>query len=430
VAADFTLKAGDTSPEFVGKCLDQTKTPVPTLGATVRFRMRPQVRNLRSVIDTPAVWSNPATAEATHLWAPDETAVPGLYDAEFHVVWADGKSESFPNDEYVIIEILPAAGDVIPPSPPTNLDALIVGAHDARVTWTAGADEEGGSGLASHLVYKNGVLAATVLAPATQWDDPSVSVLSQYQIYAVDKAGNRSAPAGPVQPHPLVPYEPVLVVTSMTQVPSGAHPDGQLLLLRVGTYPDVEDVLLVWDAADSRWIGRDVIPMIAQLDQGYLSFNNVGDWEYLSSVVGAGGTATQTGWTQRAIPRAGALYAAGLRLEVLLTGLLCGNAADTGSVKPYFFQFDSGDNGVTLNGLVPVAGTLGPGPSVTSEVTNLQPGVYAGVFRSSGWQELAITPPTKNNLLAQLFTQKNGALSASRCQAIDFSLLARWVGGP
>lgn len=427
MAADFTLKAGDTSPDFVGKCLDNAGVPVPTLGATPRFRMKPQVNGLRPLIDTLAVWSDPVKAEATHLWSTADTAVPGLYDAEFHVVWANGKSESFPNDGYVVIEIMPAAGDLIAPSPPTGLDALIVTAHDARLTWAASIDDVGGSGLDSYLVYKNGVLAATVPAGTTVWDDPAVSVLSQYQVFAVDSAGNRSTPAGPVQPHPLVPYESVIVAHSMTEVPSGAHPDGQLLLVRVGTYPDVEDVLLVWDAADNRWIGRDVLPLIAQLDQGYLSFANVGTWEYLSSTIGAGGTATQTGWTQRSVPRAGELYAAGLRLEVLLTGLLTGNGQDTGSVKPYFFQFDPGDNGTTLNGLVPVAGTLGPGPSVTSDVTILTPGVYAGVFRSSGWQELAITPPTKKNLVAQLFTQKNGALSATKCQAIDFSLLARWV---
>jgi hypothetical protein len=107
----FEIKQGDSSPPFVGRCLDAKGRPTPTLGATVRFRMRPQVAGLRAAIDSPAVWSDPARAEATYAWPHDgsDTDTPGLYDAELHVIYGDGSSETFPNGEYVTVEVLPAA---------------------------------------------------------------------------------------------------------------------------------------------------------------------------------------------------------------------------------------------------------------------------------------------------------------------------------
>lgn len=82
---------------------------MPTFGASVHFRMRPRVAGLRASIDVPAVWSNPATAEATYQWVAGDTDTPGLYDAELHVIFGDGRSETFPNGEYVTVEVLPAA---------------------------------------------------------------------------------------------------------------------------------------------------------------------------------------------------------------------------------------------------------------------------------------------------------------------------------
>jgi len=84
-APDFQIKAGDTSPAFTGKCLDANKVPVQTLGATVHFRMKPKVAGLRAALDQPATWLDPALAKAQYAWQTGDTAIPGLYDAEFHV---------------------------------------------------------------------------------------------------------------------------------------------------------------------------------------------------------------------------------------------------------------------------------------------------------------------------------------------------------
>lgn len=105
----FQLKAGDTAPPFVGRCLDPKGSPIPTLGAAVRFRMRPQVGGIAVPIDRPATWSDVARAEASYQWQAGDTDTPGLYDAEFHVTFGDGHGETFPNGEYAVVEILPAA---------------------------------------------------------------------------------------------------------------------------------------------------------------------------------------------------------------------------------------------------------------------------------------------------------------------------------
>src|SRR5205823_4317517 len=101
-------------------------------------------------------------------------------------------------------------------------------------------------------------------------------------------------------------------------------------------------------------------------------------------------------------------------------------------VTAYFFQADSGDQSQTLTGLNPAtSGTtpnLGHGPTITSTAAAVNPGTTAGTWRTSGWQDLVLAPtPTKHHLFAQLFSQKNAAGSAGRCQAIDIDLRARWV---
>lgn len=106
----FSLKQGDTSPPFRGKAKDATGKLVPLTGATATFRMKPQIQGLRAPISAPADVDG-LTSELSYDWASDgsDTNVPGLYDAEFHVVFADGSEETFPNGEYEVVEILPAA---------------------------------------------------------------------------------------------------------------------------------------------------------------------------------------------------------------------------------------------------------------------------------------------------------------------------------
>lgn len=109
MAKTFSIKQGDTLPAFIGQCLDENGEPVPTLGSTVTFRMRPQVPGVKAPISAAAAWLDPSTATAKYEWAVGNTDTPGLYYADFFVDWGSGVTESFPNDGYTVVEVLKAA---------------------------------------------------------------------------------------------------------------------------------------------------------------------------------------------------------------------------------------------------------------------------------------------------------------------------------
>jgi hypothetical protein len=102
------MKRGNTSPPFRGKALDGASKAVDLAGATAKFRMWPQVAGLRDEILADAQVDE-VESILTYDWDPDGTdsAVPGAYWAEFEVTLANGKKETFPNDEMAVVEILP-----------------------------------------------------------------------------------------------------------------------------------------------------------------------------------------------------------------------------------------------------------------------------------------------------------------------------------
>ena len=102
------LKVGDTAPPFRGKALDGAKKPVDLNGASAKFRMRPQLAGLRAEILADAQVDE-AESVLTYDWEAEDTAVAGAYWAEFEVTLANGRIETFPNDEMAAVEILPQA---------------------------------------------------------------------------------------------------------------------------------------------------------------------------------------------------------------------------------------------------------------------------------------------------------------------------------
>jgi hypothetical protein len=84
-----------------------------------------------------------------------------------------------------------AGADVTPPSAPTNLTAASVGFTHVDLNWTSATDNVGATG---YEIYRNGELLATTGIITSYIDTTVVSSLSyQYQVRAVDAAGNQSA---------------------------------------------------------------------------------------------------------------------------------------------------------------------------------------------------------------------------------------------
>jgi len=81
--------------------------------------------------------------------------------------------------------------DVTPPSTPVNVVGTPISSSRIDLSWSASTDT-GGSGLAGYLVYRNGVFIAP--ASSTAYSDTGLSASTgyQYQVAAIDAAGNVS----------------------------------------------------------------------------------------------------------------------------------------------------------------------------------------------------------------------------------------------
>ena len=100
----FYIKRGDTSPAIRYALSPAT---VDLTGATVQFQMRARrPRGGPPVIDAAAVVvTATGTPTVEYQWQDGETANAGEYQAEFEVTYTNGKIETFPNDEFILVKI-------------------------------------------------------------------------------------------------------------------------------------------------------------------------------------------------------------------------------------------------------------------------------------------------------------------------------------
>lgn len=101
----FYLKRGDTSPSLI-YALDPTT--VVLTGATVRFNMRlsngaVKVNRAAAVIVT----TSPPVVR--YDWQAGNVDTAGFYEAEFEVTYAGGAVETFPNSDFIRVQI---TGDI------------------------------------------------------------------------------------------------------------------------------------------------------------------------------------------------------------------------------------------------------------------------------------------------------------------------------
>ena len=87
--------------------------------------------------------------------------------------------------------------DAVAPPMPINLTAPSPSATKPSLAWTTGGADNS-SGFKHYQVYRNGVALATTTASGYVDASASVNGSFQYEVAAVDNAGNESAKAGPV----------------------------------------------------------------------------------------------------------------------------------------------------------------------------------------------------------------------------------------
>ena len=105
----ITIKQDDTQPAMKVRLKDSAGNPVSLTGASVRVAIQhysqPDIKFLRDAYIQDAI-----TGEVWLVWQSEETQVTGLYRIEFRVTYQDGNRETFPNDGYLMVNILERIG--------------------------------------------------------------------------------------------------------------------------------------------------------------------------------------------------------------------------------------------------------------------------------------------------------------------------------
>jgi hypothetical protein len=103
-----TLKRGDTRTAIKATLVGDDGNPVDLTETSVRFL----VADFRgtSLIARQAGIVSAAEGKVLFAFEPGETDTAGTYRAEFEATYLDGRKQTYPNDGYISIEILPDLG--------------------------------------------------------------------------------------------------------------------------------------------------------------------------------------------------------------------------------------------------------------------------------------------------------------------------------
>lgn len=104
-----TIKSGDTAPAF-GVTLLSLNQPVNLAGATVTFIMATAagvapVVTAAAVLEQVGDGSDGSKGKVRYDWVLADTAVPGSFVAEWEVVYASGKRQTFPSSGFDTVTI-------------------------------------------------------------------------------------------------------------------------------------------------------------------------------------------------------------------------------------------------------------------------------------------------------------------------------------
>lgn len=101
--ATFNIKQNDTSPSILYAL---TPTDVVLTGAAVQFRMRTIGSTTWTLTANAVVVTATGTPTVRYDWDASDTTTPGFYEAEFVVTYTDDTVETFPNSEFLTINIV------------------------------------------------------------------------------------------------------------------------------------------------------------------------------------------------------------------------------------------------------------------------------------------------------------------------------------
>lgn len=101
----FSIKRGDTSPSLI-----YTLSPsVNLVGASAVFNMR-ALSGTASIARASATIDDTTVGIVSFDFSAEQTGVAGTYHAEFEITFSDGSIETYPNNDYLVINITPDLG--------------------------------------------------------------------------------------------------------------------------------------------------------------------------------------------------------------------------------------------------------------------------------------------------------------------------------
>lgn len=214
-----------------------------------------------------------------------------------------------------------------------------------------------------------------------------------------------------------------LVGSSIAGLGAGPFADGQTAVIRVGTFPDTEYVQLIRDGVNNKWVS-DPFTLISMTDVTYMGVNTTA-YSYVGQN-NSGGTTGGIGFTTKPIRRSVEMFAAGLKLQYAMSGILQGPGV-AGSVTciARFFQNSDGET-VTFSS---------DGSTASAETNPItSPATNAITFKAATWSDV-LKFGTANPLAAADFTKPNlwprlyGKVSTGSSYGgiIDIDLAVRWV---
>lgn len=107
MAETFVFKQNDTKSALKVQLLNSNNLPVDLTDCTVNFIMADATKLL---FKRPATIYNSTTGEVIVNFTATETAKSGQMRAELEITYPDGKLETFPNNDYINIYIMPDLG--------------------------------------------------------------------------------------------------------------------------------------------------------------------------------------------------------------------------------------------------------------------------------------------------------------------------------
>lgn len=87
-----TFVQGNTAPDL-NAVLKADGSPLDLTGCSVKFQMR-KADDRRFTISSAATITDAAAGEVRYIWGPNDLAVPGTYQVQWEVTYADARKQT------------------------------------------------------------------------------------------------------------------------------------------------------------------------------------------------------------------------------------------------------------------------------------------------------------------------------------------------